>query len=894
MHPWKLSALAAATLVLTLGVAPPEAHALSLGRLSVQSALGEPLRAEIELPQITPEEAQTLRATPASAEVFRLHGLEYSSAVHDIRIKLERRPNGSAVLRLSSNRPVTDPFVDLVLDTSSSSGHMVRNYTLLLDPPSIQKPPVQVTVAPQISVPLATSAPTPATNPTPTAAAPMRPAATPAVKRASAPAATPAPTPSGQTQSQGSQTIKVRSGATAGSIAGAQRTAEVSLDQMLVAMLRANPHAFIQGNVNRLRAGAVLHMPSTTDAQATSAPEARQIVLAQSQDFNAYRRRLAGTAPHTKQAAADRGSSGKIQTQVDDAKPIEVKPDKLKLTKADLKGKETQKEEQLAQAKQADQNASRMAELSKNLEQLNQLKQATPAPDAAPKLDSGLSLNLPTPEQAAAAPAAPEPTAQAAANAPAEPPAATETEPVSNAETPAEPTTEPPAETPTEAPAAAPPPPVPEPAPAPPPPPESSWLDYLTSNPLVSGGALAALLALLGLGGWRVLQSRRKTADVDSSFMESRLTEASFKPSGQPRSGNSKISGDSMSMSFSPSQLDVGGEVDPVAEADVYLAYGRDEEAEKILKDALRHHPERIAISVKLAEIHAKRQDRRALESVANSIYALTNGQGEQWDHVCVQGLAIDPENPLYHPGGQPAAPAVPEDNALADFPSTMNLPAAQAAWAPGTPAAAPAPALPDLDLDLDLDLGLNPNAPQAPAAPPPAPSAFAAAAAAAAQPEASLPAVEISLPEPAPAPQTPMLPDDLAPEPVDFGLTAPVDLDFTTSDPMALAPSGSAPLSAEPIPTDQALEFDLGGLSLDLSTNNAPLTPNTPVPAPAVGNRNNAAPPDDPLVTKLDLAEEFQQIGDSEGARSLMEEVLAEATGDLKVRAQRMLDLLG
>ena len=84
--------------------------------------------------------------------------------------------------------------------------------------------------------------------------------------------------------------VVVKAGETAGRIANAHRPADVSLDQMLVALLRANPDAFIQGNVNRIKAGAVLQLPSAAEASATPSGEARQILAAQSRDFNEFRR----------------------------------------------------------------------------------------------------------------------------------------------------------------------------------------------------------------------------------------------------------------------------------------------------------------------------------------------------------------------------------------------------------------------------------------------------------------------------------------------------------------------------------------------------------------------------------------------------------------------------
>ena len=110
-------------------------------------------------------------------------------------------------------------------------------------------------------------------------------------------------------------------------------------------------------------------------------------------------------------------------------------------------------------------------------------------------------------------------------------------------------------------------------------------------------------------------------------------------------------------MVYSPSQLDAVDDVDPVAEADVYLAYGRDLQAEEILKDALRTNPERIAIHQKLLEILAKRRDTKGFEDIATLAFKVTNGDGSDWERICELGLSIDPSNALYQPGGQPNNP---------------------------------------------------------------------------------------------------------------------------------------------------------------------------------------------------------------------------------------------
>ena len=851
MHRWKFSALAAAAVVVA-GLNATDAHALALGRISVQSALGEPLRAEIDIPQITPAEAETLRAATAAPEVFRAQGMEFSPSVNGLQIQLQRRADGSAVLRVSGDRPVNEPFVDLVLDASWGSGRIVRSYTMLFDPPALRRQAPSATVAPQVSAPAVSPAPAmaaaPATRPAPVAAP------------APAPRPAPAPAPRAAAPAPEGGTVTVQSGDTAGRIANAHRPSGISLDQMLVAMMRANPDAFIQGNVNRIRAGAVLQMPDSAAASTTTPGEARQILATQSKDFNAFRRKMADTAAPAPTVAADRSATGSVQTKVEDKKPATAAPDKLTLSKGAVQGKKSA-EEQVAKDKQATENAQRIGEVSKNIAELNKLGAAsaaagTPAPAPAPTA---------TPAASAPAPAITIPAVEAPATASEAAPPASAPAPVSS-----------------EAPAAAASAPAPKPAPAPMPPAppveEPGFLDGLLDDPLVplAGGGILALL--LGFGAYRVVQRRKNGGGVDSSFLESRIQPDSFfGASGGQRvdTANSDMSTGGSSMAYSPSQLDAGGDVDPVAEADVYLAYGRDLQAEEILKEAIRHNPARVSVHVKLAEIYAKRQDRKALEAVAEDVFKLTQGEGPDWARIVDLGRGLEPENSLYQPGGRPSAAA-----AMA-----------------GTDAVAegPASALPsDLDLDLDLDLPTDSLS-----EPPAAPGGFAAAAAAAAAQEetAPLPTVELEMP-------SMFNTDSDSTDAIDLTkpMTDPAPLaGLDPMDELTMAPSGPMPLA--PAPDASTLEFDLGDLSLDLTQpSKAKVTP--PAPAPADEEVTAVAEidmddlggitPEDPLATKLALAEEFNAIGDTDGARTLIEEVIAEASGDLKARAQKLLNELG
>ena len=140
-----------------LSVTP--ASALSLGRISVQSALGEPLRAEIDLPGITAEESASLKTSVALPEAFRSAGIDYNPIMSSLQISQQKRTDGRSFLRISSDKAVNDPFIDLILDASWSAGRIVSFYTMLLDPPNLRQAQA---VSPTLPV-----APTPAPAPAP-------------------------------------------------------------------------------------------------------------------------------------------------------------------------------------------------------------------------------------------------------------------------------------------------------------------------------------------------------------------------------------------------------------------------------------------------------------------------------------------------------------------------------------------------------------------------------------------------------------------------------------------------------------------------------------------------------------------------------------------------------
>jgi pilus assembly protein FimV len=294
-----------------------------------------------------------------------------------------------------------------------------------------------------------------------------------------------------------------------------------------------------------------------------------------------------------------------------------------------------------------------------------------------------------------------------------------------------------------------------------------------------------------------------------------------------------------------------------------------------------------VAIHTKLLEIYAKRRDAKAFEQMASEAYGITRGEGPEWARICELGQDLDPTNPMYQPGGQPsgAAPLAPAAAAAATGATVASAAAADPFTATSAQPAVeePPPSVIDLDLDLDFSAG------DEPAATAPAPIVSASAAAPAASLDAPL-EMDFGALEPLPAATQPARLETPAPAD-DDSLSFDAPLDLTASAAPAPAKAAPAPAAGD----SGMLEFDLGGLSLDLDS-----PPESAVAAPAdepvstAGLELPAVGDDDPLATKLALAQEFNAIGDADGARSLAQEVIAEASGDLKSKAQKFLAEIG
>jgi len=850
---------------------PGHALALGLGKLTVDSALGQPLSARIELTSVTKEDLDSLRARVADPNLYRQNNLTYQQTLSRARITLEGG-GGTPFLRVTSPVSVQEPFLDLLVELDWASGRVVREYTFLLDPPGLPAAAATEPVTPA-------RAGTPArTGPAPAARAPA-PSAAPAASAASATSASGGGTAAG---SAGGEQYTVKRGDTLQRIASQYKPTEATLEQMLSALFRGNPAAFEGDNMNRLRAGAIMNIPPAAEVQATPAPEAARVVRMQAADWRTYRDRVAGAAP-TAAGGGARESSGRIGAAVEDRTPAAPPgSDQLRVSRAATAKSGVPAEDAIAREQQLKDAQARIAALEKTIAEMQravELRNQTLAQLQA-QADAARGKAAPAPNDASASsPTAPAPSATAPAvtsPAPATPPPATPT-----------PT---PAATDTKAAASSPAPaPAPAKAAAPKAEPPGFFTDLFSSVPNWAIGA-GALVILGGIAAMIAARRRKGTKFEDSIISGTDIkTNTVF---GSTGGGVVNTGDNSLASDFSREGLGNidTDEVDPIAEAEVYLAYGRDAQAEEILKDALKKDPQRQEIYLKLLEIHSQHNKPQAFETVASELFAVSKGQGDVWHKAVTLGRQLDPSNPMFQDG----AVATPRETAA---------PASTTGPATSSPPRSPLHAMPAFN---DGDISVTPA--QSPAQKSAADilagaqdavarsAAPVAAAVSAAQNGARAGAKEAIAasaagPEASSMTASPFAQsvNDLSTR-VDTPAEPPrFDLDFQLEELDHPAPAKPA---AQPKPEPSmatshspfghpagALELD----KLDLSFDPARPALDDPTPSVLDGQWHDAA-------TKLDLAKAYQEMGDTDGAREILQEVLHEGDDQQKSEAQGLL----
>lgn len=262
---------------LLLALASSSAMALGLGDIRVLSKPGQPLLAEIPVISADPSELENLRVALASPATFARVGLEPPSGlVSELQFELTRNAQGRAVVRVSSHAPVATPSLNFLIEADWGQGRLVREYSALVDAPNS----AAAVAEPEIVAPAGAMSNAIIREPEPQAA-PV--AATP--PRRTEPATTPRPaapraaqaTPAAPVAADGS--VTVQRGQTLSQIAGSlAREQGINRDQAMIALLRTNPEAFIRGNVNLLKQGAVLRTPGVDGLAQIDAQQAAAIV----------------------------------------------------------------------------------------------------------------------------------------------------------------------------------------------------------------------------------------------------------------------------------------------------------------------------------------------------------------------------------------------------------------------------------------------------------------------------------------------------------------------------------------------------------------------------------------------------------------------------------------
>lgn len=674
MHNSKIKRI---TLAVCLALMPFSAGAAGLGKMTVMSGLGEPLNAEIEI-AANKEELSSLSARIAPSETYAEQGVERASSLSSVRVELGKKPDGTPILKISSQQPVNEPFLDMLIQVDWPTGRLLREYTALLDPPGYGDRT--------------------ASNPEAAAEGARLPSVTaPSKKNTTKSASAVAGTSKPASSAAPVDTYVTKRGDTLRNVARHMQVDDVTLEQMLVGLYRNNREAFMGDNMNQLKVGQIMRAPREEELRAIKPQDALQEVRVHTSNWNAYRNDVAQAVAQSKSAPADeqpQSSSGKITAQAEDkaAPPVSGPRDVVKLSRSEAGGSKAGpagsgnaaiaeekmralEEESTSQEKAIDEVNERIAFFEKQIQDMQKLllvqnQMLAELQKAQSAQQSPGTEQAPTP-----APAQPE-----GQQPPAGQPAA---QPAKPAPAPAKPIAEPTQET--------------------------SLLDGLLQDPLKLGAAGGVLILLLG--GWLLLRrQRRKNLD---NFEKGILTSSGLKTDTVfgSTAGAAVDTGETSFMSDFSHRNGAGmidtSDVDPISEAEVYMAYGRDAQAEEILKDAINKEPKRYELHLKLLEIYANRKDAAAFETLAGELYATLGTTDPIWHKIAEMGRRLEPENPMYA-ATEEGAGASATTSASAAVQAAAGAAVAAAAIGMTSDAAAEEPVQEDVqDNSLDFDLGM-------------------------------------------------------------------------------------------------------------------------------------------------------------------------------------------
>ena len=626
------------TLAVMSILAPPSVGALGIGDIRLRSSLNQTFSAEIPLVTSGSESIADVKVSLASPEAFSKAGVERHYSLSKLRFNPTQKPDGSYVIKVSSQDIIREPFMNFLVEVNWPQGRMLREFTVLLDPPSTFK---EETI-PSTSLPESTRQSRRPTYTEPEAE--IFPRRSSVGQRTTAAAAA--------DRIRGSTFGPVRPEETLWSIARLiNQEVGATQEQVMTALYQANPQAFIRNNIHALKAGETLTIPSREAILSVPVREAKAHLQPPP---SAKTGRLTEQRPEPAAGTATEGQlpGGQLkllapseigEKQLGTAPGAKEESGKAKGDIA-LEVADTVKQEN-------EEIRSRLSELEQQLSSMQRLltlkdeqiadlqsqrKSAEPkvAPSSAPEGIQAEMTESPAP----------------ASTTPGEVPVVGEPVPAtSEAVAP-------------KVPPASPPVPVPSPSVVKPPQPteEPGLLAELLDEPLLLAltGITSALL--LGILAWLTMRRRAAIMDEAESILapsvRERIAEAPGPTpimDGVPTEQIVVSAKSSFLSEFTPSDFDaLGGEtdeVDPISEADVYLAYGRYKQAEDLIRGAIAQYPARDECKLKLLEIHYATENRSAFESYANELFKSgKDAEPDFWDKVVEMGRELCPGNPLF------------------------------------------------------------------------------------------------------------------------------------------------------------------------------------------------------------------------------------------------------
>jgi pilus assembly protein FimV len=670
-------------------ISPTAGLALGLGEIHLHSALNQSLQADIDLLSVGPKEVDKVKVNLASYQEFSRVGVDRPAVLMFLKFKVHQAPDGRYLIEVTSDKPIREPFLDFLVEVNWPTGRLLREYTLLLDPPEMMKES-----APKVVTARAGKAPT---SPAPAKAAPE-----------------PTPAPAGQ-QHAGRELVygPVKKNDTLWSIASDMRpNKSVSVPQVMMALLKANPEAFYNGNVNRLKAGYVLRVDDPSLIRAMSRAEAYRELRRQSRSWQDFKQQEAGSVeqrpsrpsepapaaasaanekarlrlvtPDKEEKTADTGAapSGEADSAATDNASLGQVRQQLLLAQEATAAQQRENQELRKRMKELEQQVASMQRLlslkNNDLANLQQQaseagKQSAAAPAGSTSPESAAPV-VPAPEAAVPESKPAEPKSEAAKPAPPQPVAAAKPKPKPK---------------PHRAPKATKP--VPSSTPDP-----IAFARDLMGDPVIAGG-LAGVVLILVLLLWLIVR-RRKAGNFQESILSggtsSMLNAKSEGGEGRASEETSFLSDFAISGMGDIHADDA--EVDPLTEADVYMAYGRHQQAEELLKEAIKANPERNELLIKLLELYYTTKNKEAFAARADEAFSGLGGSGPLWDKVQRMGHELVPDNPMFN--------AAPENADAAEAQSSDESPVSDEVL--------------DIGLDLDaLTAEMEPSAEEAAAA---------------------------------------------------------------------------------------------------------------------------------------------------------------------------------